>query len=251
MSESKNFIEMKKVNYFSSFFAALAVFFKIYRIMKQNNLSFRMLTHIKEVDAEKKVKKIIAIFQEDLIPLSKINEEIRRCESFYQRMFDRSVILSGIKIPEQKIGMNRLYIMIPNLSIERILAAEKEHFIVDAPNIFSHLCHERDATNKPYAFWGSDSPEADSQWKNKSGRVVKEAGVVGQTLKERLIQGFMHWDETGEFFDKRNTTICTGTQNMADEFPTVDFGSKTKGVCVDWIKPGMSKFNMSPREIAC
>lgn len=242
---------MKRINFFSRFFAALAVFFKIYQIMKENNLTFQMLKHVKEEDAEEKVKKIVAIFQEELIPLSAINEEIRRCEDFYRRRFNRPVNLSGVEIPEQKIGMDRLYIMIPGISIEKIILTEKEHFIVDAPNVFSGLCNDRDAFRKPYAFWGSDSPEADSLDKNKSGRAIKESGAVGQTLKERLIQGFMHWDETGEFFDKRNTTICTGTQNMADEFPIVDFGSKARGVCIDWVKPGIAKPNMFVREIAC
>src|SRR5450830_268406 len=106
---------MKKINYFSSFFAALAVFSKIYKIMRENGLSFLMLTNIKEVDVEKKAKQIIAIFQEEAISRSAIDEDIKRCEQFYHKYFGRTVNLSDVEIPEQKFGLNRLYIMIPGI----------------------------------------------------------------------------------------------------------------------------------------
>jgi len=242
---------MKKFNYFSSFFAALAVFFKIYKVMRENGLSFLMLTHIKEVDAEKKVKKIIAIFQEEAISRSAIKKEIRCCEYFYQEYFKRKVNLSSVKIPVQKPGMDRLYIMIPGISVEKIFSAESEHFTVDAVGSFSGLRDDRDAIREPYAWWGSDSSEPNSNYQGKSGKTIRESGVTAQTLKERLIQGFMYWDETRDFLDKRNTTLCAGTQNEAGEFPTVDFGSNAKGVCINWVKPGIAQPNSAPREIAC
>lgn len=226
--------------------------------MRKNNLSFQMLTNIKEVDAEKRMKKVIAIFQEEDVSLLAIQEDVKRCEEFYRKYFSRTVKLSSVKIPEQKFGMDRLFIMLPGISEHRILTEEtkqwqkkNKNFSVDAPGDLDHLIDDRNSNKEPYAWWGRNSPEPDLMYKNMSGNLLREAGVAGETLKERLLQGFMYWNETGDFLDKRNTTICTGTQNEVGEFPTVDFGSRTKGICISWVKPGIARPDMMAREIAC
>ena len=91
-----------------------------------------------------------------------------------------------------------------------------------------------------------DVVEADEKYKDKSAEDLEKAGIVGITLRERLIMELDHFKETGGHFDVENITLCTGSRGADGSVPVADWDDGE--FRVSWAYPGSSYPRLRSRE---
>lgn len=91
--------------------------------------------------------------------------------------------------------------------------------------------------------------EADEENKNLSANELKEKGVKGITLEERLLLEILYFKKTGKHLDIDNLTLCAGSRHHDGHVPCVDWSSDNRQVNVDWYNPDDSNDNVRSRSV--
>jgi hypothetical protein len=160
--------------------------------------------------------------------------------SFYRDVFGIRTVFPGIKIPEKRDGFDRLLIIAEGMTSQKLYDKCAELFPLwkwidrDLDEI---VTSNRTAKNGAYAVWVRDRVEADEELKNLSANQLKERGVSGITLEERLIYELKYFNETGKHLDINNVTLCAGSRCRDGIVPDVGFDSGARGVGVHWANP--------------
>lgn len=106
-----------------------------------------------------------------------------------------------------------------------------------------------DRTSKEaYSIKVKATVEADENLKNMSANELKEKGVKGITLLERLVLEKDYFQKTGKHLDIDNITLCSGSRNSDGHVPRVDWYD-TDGLGVGWDYPGSAVDNLRSREV--
>jgi len=79
--------------------------------------------------------------------------------------------------------------------------------------------------DKDYEIEFKDCVEADEDLENLSADDLKEKGIIGITLEERLQMELDYFKETGEHLDIDNVTLCSGSRCAGGHIPSVDWHS--------------------------
>jgi len=225
-----------------------------FQILEKNGFTLEMLKQLREKGGEEKAKKIVSIFLETISAQGNYNYEDLKIEwqNFYAKYFNLKVDLSGIKISALRTGFDRLIIIIPGISPDSVVVAQRQYFKtwVFNEDLDAAIAHnDRDASNEPYAIWVRDTVEPDQKYRNRSANWAKEKQISGETILERLIHGLKYWDEKKKHLDINGTTMCTGSRHSCGQVPRVDLGSVGIGVRVFWYDPGSVLGSIGPREI--
>lgn len=157
-------------------------------------------------------------------------------QNFYRKVFGIEVdFLSNLVIPAQPEGFDRLLIIADGITPQRLYDKCVQLFPSwkwtdgDLDEIVTS-----DRTGA-YAIWIRDRVEADEELKNLSANQLKERGVSGITLEERLIYELNYFKETGQHLDTQNVTLCSGSRYSGGYVPyVVWFGGKMR---VNWSYP--------------
>lgn len=147
-------------------------------------------------------------------------------EKLYADHFGMTVDLSGLRVPDPKPGFTRLIVVVSGLTIESVLAVCAKRFKVwrwTNNNLDTITTSDRSAVAGPYAVWVRDVQEADPEHANKSYNDLKEVGVLGITLLERLLLELVYFLETGQHLDVSNVTLCSGSLSRDGHLPRVHF----------------------------
>jgi len=172
-------------------------------------------------------------------------ERLTEQHKFYKEMFGIDLDLSRITIPKHKEGFDQLLIihesMKPSIIIKKMQEkGSKVWTSLDLEGL-DNCENERDPKNSTYTIWVRDRQEADEELKNKSVNDLKEEGIKGETLTERLIHGLFYWRKYKKHLDVKNITLCTGSRYGHGDVPRVSWHSYCGGVDVGWCSPSHAR----------
>jgi hypothetical protein len=165
-------------------------------------------------------------------------------KSFYRNVFGIRVDFSKLDIPEKLEGFDRLLIITEGMTPQRLFNKCVELFPSwkwtdsDLDKIVNSDRAAENDVHGAYAVWVRDRVEADEELKNLSANQLKERGVSGITLEERLIYELKYFNETGKHLDINNVTLCSGSRCDDGFVPSVRFYSNVRWVFVYWTNPG-------------
>jgi len=105
--------------------------------------------------------------------------------------------------------------------------------------LFPVYCYNRENVDKEFPLpkkttlrWFKANIEADEEHKNKSADGLEKEGIVGITLRERLLLELNYYSFTGKHLDIDNITLCAGSRDSDGGVPVVDWrGGRLQ---VDW-----------------
>ena len=170
-----------------------------------------------------------------------IGQMIADHQIFYHKFFGMDVDFSSVRIPEKRVGFDRLIIVAQGLTPNKVYEVCRQNFkcwrYTDDLDKSTAGLHERDPMNGHYAIWVRDRIEADGELKNKSANQIKAEGLTTETLTERLIHELKFFDETGQHLNIDNITLCSGSRGSGGGVPGVSWGGVGHVVGVGWCGP--------------
>lgn len=187
--------------------------------------SFPMPAQMKEfwlqVESGKITKEKLQLF---LRGKNSDQDRIGEWQRFYQKYFGISTDFSNIKIPEYQNGFDRLLIIARGLTLNQVYDVCAKQFSCwryadDLDKAITN--NDRDPAKSAYAVWFRNRQEADEELKNLSADQLKEKGILGITLLERLLYELKYWDETNNHLDISNWTLCARSRNADGNVPDV------------------------------
>lgn len=193
---------------------------------------------------------ILAVFAKHSVkPLKKA---IYEWQQFYSEMFGDEYDFSKVRIPERREGFDRLIIVAPSMTSQRVYdrcADEFNCWKYTSVSLDEALStNERDPENGAYAIWVRDVVEADEIHKNKSAKQIAVSKLATETLLERLLHELKFYKETGHHLDINKVTLCAGSRDSDGDVPCVSwFGVK---LSVYWCDPGDASVKLRAREVA-
>lgn len=172
-------------------------------------------------------------------------------QAFYREEFSMDCTFEGIEIPVQPAGFGRLIIIAPDITTEGVYRQCARRFSCwkctdDSLNV-AVPTNDRDNGRKGYAIWVRERVEADEKHKDKSADDLKEAGIKGMTLLERLVYELKFFKETGNHLDVDNVTLCSGSRYSDGDVPDVDWYDDE--LRVDWYFPDFADDALRAREV--
>jgi len=175
-------------------------------------------------------------------------------QNFYKEVFNIEVNLSGIRIPKKKKGLNRLLVLIPGMTPQRLLNKCKELFRVwvwTNDDLDKIVTSDRTAQNGAYAVWVRDRVEADNELKNRSAENLKQKKISGITLEERFVYELKYFKETGKHLDIDNWTLCSDSRCCGGGVPGVGWDGIYREFNVGRYVPGVANGGLRYREVSC
>lgn len=137
---------------------------------------------------------------------------------FYRREFGLEI--GEVKVPPYQSGFERLIVIPRGLELGYMYARCKNYFPCNAiapfPGLQEKIIREDPYPEVPvYAVWIRGLSDADHDWHaGKSVVNLKEEGVPGITLLERMVFELKFFQETGRHLDvDHGGTLCSGSQS--------------------------------------
>ena len=183
----------------------------------------------------------------------KVLTEITDWQQFYHDLFGLEIDLLGLSVPAKKKGFDRLVIVAQGMTLQRLY----DNCVKLCPcwkwtddDLDKIVQSERTAKDGTYAVWFRDVVEADEELKNLSANDLKEKGIPGITLEERLLMELKYFKETGNHLDIKSWTLCSGSRCSDGEVPYVRW--RSGGLGVGWDRPGSAFVGLrSRRAVSC
>ncbi len=179
--------------------------------------------------------------------------------SFYERFFPAELASAGgpdvihaVPIPEQKGDFERVLIVIPGISMNRVYDECAEHFTCwrYTEDLDKNVpVNDRSAVGGAYAIRLRARVEADEEHKNNSANDLAASGVKGITLLERMLLELKHFEETGGHLDIQNVTLCSGSRDADGGVPYAGWRDGEFGV--NWDEPSSQYPFLRVREVLC
>ena len=108
-----------------------------------------------------------------------------------------------------------------------------------------HLDEDFPAPKKKTIRYFHKNVEADEDMKNLSANDLKEKGIVGITLRERLIMELQYYHETGNHLDIENWTLCSDSRYADGDVPYAYW--YVGNVSIRWCSPRSRLDNLRAR----
>ena len=183
----------------------------------------------------------------------KVLTEITDWQQFYHDLFGLEIDLLGLSVPAKKKGFDRLVIVAQGMTLQRLY----DNCVKLCPcwkwtddDLDKIVQSERTAKDGTYAVWFRDVVEADEELKNLSANDLKEKGIPGITLEERLLMELKYFKETGNHLDIKSWTLCSGSRGSGGGVPRVGWIWGRLGV--GWYHPdGAGDGLRSRRAVSC
>lgn len=173
-------------------------------------------------------------------------------QNFYQKYFNLTVDFSGVKVPPSNPGFDRVIYVAQGLTLNQVYQACEARFKCwSYYNDLNKAVSTNDRTpEKSYAIRIRDRQEADEELRNLSANQLKEKGISGITLLERLILELKYYDETGKHLDVENITLCSGSRHADGDVPWVDWFPRWDGdrLYVYWYDPDGARGDLRSRQ---
>ncbi len=174
-------------------------------------------------------------------------------ERFYREELGMEVDFSGVRVPDEPGGFDRVLIVAKGLTIERVIAACRRHFAVstyrDNLSDADMKSNERTPAEGHYAIRVRNREEADEELKNLSAEDVLARSLKTETLLERLLHELKYFRETGKHLDADNWTLCSGSRISYGCVPRVGWNRWDRGLCVYWANRSHRHGDLRPRAV--
>jgi len=177
-------------------------------------------------------------------PFEIVENLLAEWQRFYAKVFGiqiSQVDLSGIRIPIERQGFGWLVVMLQGMTARRLFDKCRERFGTwrynEGEDLDKVVKSDRTAKDCPYAVWFRDRVEADEELKSKSADNLKQAGVQGITLEERLLLELFYYWKTGKHLDLKNVTLCSGSRHSDGCVPGVCWVGYCDRLSVCWYDP--------------
>ncbi len=194
-------------------------FFLGIEILEKNGLDLKTFRRLTKRGGDDKARRIVEILNK---PVSKYYEEIKSWEVFYLKYFNLPIDLQSISIPEKPKGEVGLLVIVPAISVDRVIRVMRKHFnVVMAVTGKEGKLHNTINYHGPYAGWTTMNKNPHRRLRGKFAIQAEENNLSGETLLERLIQGFKYWDGKKENLDENYLTICSSSQFANGGVPLV------------------------------
>ena len=153
-------------------------------------------------------------------------QSLREWQAFYQKYFRMDLDISGILVPEQQEGFDRIIVVAGGLTHQAVIEVMREHFemvCVNAylTNFYDHQTYSVRNNDQTYAIRVRNT-EISGEYKKMATAVEKTSAVNtglvinDMTLLERLIYELKYYDETGGHLDVEGFTVCGGSYFKKD-----------------------------------
>ena len=103
-------------------------------------------------------------------------------------------------------------------------------------------------SKKAYSIRVKNVQEADEELKNLSANELKEKGIQGITLLERIVLELDYFKETGKHLDIDNWTLCSGSRDADGYVPYAYWSDST--FRVDWFNPDSRNDSLRSRAVS-
>jgi len=194
-------------------------FFLGIEILEKNGMDLKAFRRLTKRGGDDKARRIIEILNE---PVSSYYEKIKSWEDFYLKYFNLPIDLQNIKIPEKPKEEVDLLIVVPAISVDRVIKAMRKHFnVIMVVTGAEGKLHNMVSYHGPYAAWATMNRNPYRKLRGKSAVWAEENKISGETLLERLLQGFKYWDEKNEHLDHNYLTICSSSRFANGSVPLV------------------------------
>ena len=172
---------------------------------------------------------------------------LRDWQTLYRQEFGIEIDISKIRIPKRVPGFDRLIVVAPGLTPEKIFSVLKKRMDVwkyadDLDTVKSDR-----KTDRAYAIWVRDRQEADEELRNKSANDFAKEQINGITLEERLLLELKYFLETGKHLDEKNWTLCAGSRNSDGDVLDVGWHPYCSRVSVSWSYAGGRRSDLRGR----
>lgn len=111
----------------------------------------------------------------------------------------------------------------------------------------AHITQNARNTKVAYAIWVRAGVEPDEKYLGKSANQADPDMKLGETVLERLLHEFVHFDKTGKHLDVVGWTRCTGSRGAGGIVPNVGLDDDEVRVC--WGYPVFSGPRSGLREV--
>lgn len=158
-------------------------------------------------------------------------------ENFYGQVFQMSVSFSKLIVPPRQRGFNRLVIMAPGMTAQRLYRKCIDLFPSWAAkdcNLDFLVRNERSHRKTSYAVWFRDRVEADEEEIRSAYRLSAE-GEPCITLEERILLELKFFKETERHLDLTRFTKCAGSRFSDGYVPVA--GYKNRLFWIDRCRP--------------
>ncbi|MFH1145978.1 MAG: hypothetical protein V1707_03390 [bacterium] len=155
-----------------------------------------------------------------------IQYQLQKWQIFFNNRFSLDKDLSSIRIPNLPTkGRYRLIIDLAEFTHNGVVKTMRNHMVVNpwTEDIDSVIVDYSKRDKIDHAVWVLDTQEADERLKGLSANVLEKRKINCVTLKERLLDGFMFWDSTGNQLDVRNVTLCAASRDAAGHVPYISY----------------------------
>lgn len=185
-------------------------------------------------------------------PFEQVSDLIASWQKFYREVmavvnFD----FSTVRIPTRRLGFDRLVVVLSGMTPELLFQACKNHFGAwkwTTQDLDGIVVSERIVVTGAYGVWFRDRVEADEELKGRSCNDLKDAGVTGITLEERLLDELEYHFRTGKHKDINNATLCAGSRYSDGHVPSVHWDGRFDELDVRRCFPGPRFDNLRCRE---
>jgi hypothetical protein len=171
---------------------------------------------------------------------SPIDKYVEDWKVFYRDMFDIDTDFKNIKIPPHQQDFDRLIIVTKGMNPDRLYHKCRENFFgwtYTDKGLNEIVSSDRTSKDCNYAVWFRDTVEADEDLQNISADELKQRGISGITLEERLLFELKYYSETGWHLDSGTTfTLCSGSRYVDGYVPTVRYRIRNLGLNIHWYK---------------
>ena len=164
-------------------------------------------------------------------------------QQFYREVFGLEVDLLGLSVPWREKGSDRLIVVAPEMTPQRLYNKCVELFPCRKwtdDDLDKIVQSERTAKNGAYSVWFRDVIEADEELKNLSANDLKKKSIPGITFEERLLMELKYFKETDSHLDINNWTLCSGSRYSDGDVPEVCWDSDAREFHVFWYHPESS-----------
>ncbi len=156
-----------------------------------------------------------------------VESQLTQWIKFYRDVLNVKMNVDAIRIPPRREGFDRLIVVMPGMTPERLFQLCKSRFRgwkYTNRSLDEIVISERTANNGPYAIWIRGRVEPDEELRGKSYNDLKAANIPGVTLEERLLDGLEYHSCTGSHRDISNVTLCSGSRGADGYVPGVCWG---------------------------
>lgn len=156
-----------------------------------------------------------------------VKQQVISWRDFYKTHFTIDIDALSLVIPDSIPGFDRLIVVARGLSPHDVFKVSHR--------VFGGNCHgqldgivlkdERMPKDDSYAVWVRDSVEPDEEFTNASAEHLRQRGIKGITLLERLLLGLKYHEETGRHLDNETWTLCAGSLHGETIVPRIGASS--------------------------